>query len=82
MNLLQTSAVSFSFVVDRAKVDLEKLVANFEDDYLVRYNEGLEIVTIRHFDEPTIKRVTKYKKIILEQKTRETVRIVMKDLGV
>ena len=80
MNLLQTSAVSFSFVVDRSKVDLEKLVDHFDSEYFVKYNEGLELVTIRHFDDPTIQRVTKYKKIILQQKTRETARIVMKDL--
>lgn len=80
MNLLQNSAVSFSFVVDKNKIDIDRVVAHFEKDYIVKYNDGLELVTIRHFDDPTLERVTKYKKIILEQKTRETARIVMKDL--
>lgn len=80
VNLMQNSAVSFSFVVDRSKIDLDKLVRYFQTDYLVRYNENLELVTIRHYDEPTIKRLTAAKDIILEQKSRQTARLVIKDI--
>lgn len=79
VNLMQNSAVSFSFVIDRAKIDLDKLIQYFQTDYLVRYNEGLELVTIRHYDEPTLKRVTVSKDVILEQKSRQTARLVIKD---
>ena len=77
VNLMQNSAVSFSFVVDAAKIDLDKLVAYFGDDYLIKYNENLELVTIRHYDDPTISRVTTGKKVILEQKSRQTARLVI-----
>lgn len=80
VNLMQNSAVSFSFVVDRSKIDLEKLVRFFQTDYTVRYNENLELVTIRHYDEPTLKRVTVAKNIILEQKSRQTARLVIQDI--
>jgi aspartate kinase len=43
----------------------------------VKYNEPLELVTIRHYDDATLERVTKGKKVILEQKSRETARLVM-----
>ena len=76
---MQNSAVSFSFVVDRVRIDLDKLIQYFQTDYIVRYNEGLELVTIRHYDEPTLKRVTVSKAIILEQKSRQTARLVIKD---
>ncbi len=79
VNLMQNSAVSFSFVVDRSKIDLDKLVRYFQTDYIVRYNENLELVTIRHYDEPTLKRVTVGKNVILEQKSRQTARLVIKD---
>ena len=79
VNLMQNSAVSFSFVVDRVRIDLDKLIQYFQTDYIVRYNEGLELVTIRHYDEPTLKRVTVSKAIILEQKSRQTARLVIKD---
>lgn len=80
VNLMQNSAVSFSFVVDRSKIDLDKVVHFFQTDYLVKYNTELELVTIRHYDNPTINRVTVGKKVILEQRTRQTARMVIKDL--
>lgn len=79
INLMQNSAVSFSFILDESKADLSQLVAYFSADYLVKYNKNLELVTIRHYDEPTIRRVTAGKKIILEQKSRQTARLVISD---
>lgn len=76
INVMQNSALSFSVLVDEEKIDLEKLLASFQDDYEVRFNEHLELVTIRHYDDKTIELVTKNKELILEQKTRQTVRIV------
>lgn len=80
VNLMQNSAVSFSFVVDHSKINLKKLVDFFQEDYLVKYNSSLELVTIRHYDEPTIDRVTIGKDVMLEQKSRHTARMVLKDL--
>ena len=82
IHLMQNSAVSFSFCVDADKVNLEKIFDHFTAQYFVKYNEGLELVTIRHYDAPTIERVTIDKKIYLEQKTSDTARIVMKDVSV
>lgn len=81
IHLMQNSAVSFSFCVDGDKVDLQKIYNHFTEQYFVKYNEGLELVTIRHYDQPTIERVTVDKKIYLEQKSRHTARIVMKDIS-
>lgn len=77
MNIMQNSAVSFSFCCDRSRVNIEELVAHFEDKYLVRYNEPLELVTIRHYDNETIERVTVGKNVIVEQKSGQTARLVM-----
>jgi aspartate kinase len=41
----------------------------------------LELVTIRHYNQETIDKVIDGKEIMLQQKTRQTARIVMKDLG-
>lgn len=76
INLMQNSALSFSVLLDREKIDLAKLLAVFQNDYEVRFNDRVELVTIRHYDEKTIELVTKKKELILEQKTRQTIRIV------
>lgn len=77
MNIMQNSAVSFSFCCDKDRVDIDALVKHFNDKYIVKYNEPLELVTVRHYDEETLKRVTTGKQVILEQKSRETARLVM-----
>lgn len=79
INLMQNSALSFSILVDAEKVNIETILKTFQSDYEVRYNEGLELVTIRHYDQATIDRVTVDKEILLEQYARQTARIVMKD---
>lgn len=79
INLMQNSAVNFSILVDREKIDPMQIVETFKDTYEVRYNEGLELVTIRHFDQETLHRVSEGKEILVTQKTRQTARLVMKN---
>ena len=81
INLMQNSALSFSFVCDQEKVDVNQIYGLFRDNYEVRYNENLELVTIRHYNRETIDRVMSGKELIAEQKTRQTIRILMKDKG-
>jgi aspartate kinase len=76
---MQNSALDFSILLDRNKVNPDQILEMFNDTYEVRYNEGLELVTIRHYDEETLARVTENKDILLEQKTRQTARLVMKE---
>ncbi len=78
INLMQNSALDFSILLDRAKIAPEILLEEFKDDYTIRYNEGLELVTIRHYDQNTMDRLTNNKEIILEQRTRQTARLVLK----
>ncbi|MFT5859258.1 MAG: aspartate kinase [Flavobacteriaceae bacterium] len=78
INIMQNSALNFSILVDEDKVSIERILDLFEDSYNVKFNGGLELVTIRHYDQATIDRVTTNKEILLQQKTRETARLVVK----
>lgn len=78
INIMQNSALNFSILVDEDKVSIDRILGLFEDSYNVKYNHHLELVTIRHYDQATIDRVTEDKEIILQQKTRETARLVVK----
>ncbi len=79
INLMQNSALSFSILMDAEKVDISQILAAFGDLYQVKFNEDLELVTIRHYDQATIDRVTVDKEVILQQKTRETARLIVKE---
>lgn len=78
INLMQNSALDFSILMDRSKINIDQVLELFKDTYSVKFNEGLTLITIRHYDQATIDRVTENKEIILEQKTRQTARIVVK----
>jgi aspartate kinase len=78
INLMQNSALSFSILVDQKKVNRSVLLNLFQQEYEVKYNEDLSLVTIRHYDDQTIQQVTQGKEIILQQRTRHTARFVLK----
>jgi aspartate kinase len=79
INLMQNSALSFSILLDELKINKEKILEYFKKEYTIKYNEGLELITIRHYDEQIISKMTKGKVILVEQKTRETARFVVKN---
>lgn len=80
INLMQNSALNFSILLDGSKTNIPELLADFEEHYVIKFNEGLELITIRHFDDATIERVTENKEVLLQQKTRETARLIVKPL--
>lgn len=78
INTMQNSAIQFSVSVDHNALRIPSLIEALQKDYAVRYNENLELLTIRHYDQKTIDLLTGGKTVLLEQKSRNTVRILMK----
>lgn len=78
INLMQNSAISFDFVIDNKPNVIKDLFENLEKEYVISVEEGFELVTIRHYDQQTIDRVTVDKHIFLSQKTEHTARILMR----
>lgn len=79
INTMLNSAISFSVSIDEDPEKLQKLIEELSIHYKVKYNTGLELVTIRYYNQETIDRVTVNKNILLEVKSRHTCQIVMKD---
>jgi aspartate kinase len=79
IHLMQNSAISFSVCVDDNERRLKLLFNDLGTKYNVRYNEGLELITIRHYDQATIDRVMEDgKTILLEMRSRITAQFVVK----
>ena len=55
------------------------VLENLQQKFRVLYNKGLELATIRHYNQATIDRVTKGKKILLEVRSRNTIQLVVRD---
>jgi aspartate kinase len=81
INLQQNSAVSFQVCVNNDKRKIRDLVDELEESFKVSYETGLELVTIRYFDEGTIDRVMINKTLLLEQRGVQNIQLVVRDLG-
>jgi aspartate kinase len=81
INLMQNSAVCFDVCVNNDSSRLPLVIKELEKDFRVRVTTGLELVTIRYYDEKTIERVLVNKELLLTQRTKNTIQMVVKDLG-
>jgi len=79
INLLQNSAVSFQVCVNNDKRKVRLVVDALEESYKVSYETGLELITIRYFDDETIKRVMVNKTLLLEQRGVQNIQLVVRD---
>ncbi|TKC06761.1 aspartate kinase [Pedobacter polaris] len=79
VNTMLNSAISFSVSVDNDEVKIKQLITDLSKTFKVKYNDGLELVTIRYYNQQTIDRVIVNKDVLLEVKSRHTCQIVMKD---
>ena len=82
INTMQNSAISFSLCTDSEERKTPALIKALQEDYRVLYNDGVELITIRYYDQATIDRVCINKQILLEVKSRYTVQLVVKNVNV
>ncbi len=81
IDLMQNSAVSFNVCVNNDLSRIPLVLSALEKDFGVSSTAGLELITIRYYDDQTIKRVLVNKELILTQKTQNTIQMIVRDLG-
>jgi len=79
INMMQNSAISFSICFDANNKHLDKLIKTLQEKYKVRYNIGLDLITIRHYDQFTIDKIIGFRKIFLEQRSRTTAQLLVEN---
>ncbi len=77
-NLSQNGSISFRVCVDNVPYKIEPLIADLQEAFDIRQEEGLELVTVRHYTQAAIERFTKDREVLLTQKGRENVQLVVK----
>jgi aspartate kinase len=76
LNVLQNSAISFSFCIDYRESKLVKLIGKLQKNFEVYYNLGLTLITIKNYDEKTFETYRKRPGVLLEQSSRSTLQIL------
>ena len=77
-NLSQNGAISLLCCLDDKPEKIEKLALAASDIFDVQLEKDLTLLTIRHYTEEKIEELTKGKTIVLEQKTQETIQVLMR----
>ncbi|MGV0756195.1 aspartate kinase [Empedobacter brevis] len=77
VNLMQNSAISLSLCLEDKYNNLDKFVADMNEEFKVQAENNVLLYTIRHFNSDSDKVVSKEKEL-LRQTVRETLQIVVK----
>jgi aspartate kinase len=80
INMMQNSAISFSICADNDPYRIEPLINDLQEQFKVLYNTQMQLMTIRNYDQDTIAKLSENKLIIIEQRSRNTHQMVMKEL--
>ncbi|WP_394747597.1 aspartate kinase [Spongiimicrobium salis] len=78
VDLIQNSAISFSVCIDNKFGRLEGLLNQLKSKFKVVHHEEVSLYTIRHFDDKSVEAIQNGKEILLEQRGKETIQLVMK----
>lgn len=75
-NLTQIGAISFTCVLDDWTEKIEKLAFEASEFLDVQLTKGLQVLTIRHYNEAIVEQHLKGKTILLKQQTPETIQVL------
>lgn len=76
-NMIQNSALSFSVCLDDRGSRIDQLMERLGQEFRVLHNRGVSLLTIRHYDEQTMARLLSGRKVLVEQRSRQTARFVV-----
>jgi len=77
---MENSAISFSFVTDDDERKMEELKKQLEGKFVMRFNRPVTLLTIRHWSTAIAERYTSSREIMLEQRNRTALRLVMRPI--
>ena len=78
-NLTQNTAISLMICIDDIPGKTEKMALAASEIFEVQIQKDLQLLTIRHYTPGIIDQLSKNKEVILEQKTKETIQLLMKN---
>lgn len=78
INLMQNSAISFTICMDDNPKKREQLRTALMEEFNIYYNEGLEMITVKNYNQETINELMRGKQVIIEQRSRNNFQMVYK----
>lgn len=77
INMVQNASINFWVCIDNDHYRLKSIKIELEKEFYINCLTGLELITIRHYNEEIIKRTLCNNKPLLEQRSRHTAQFVV-----
>ncbi|NCD71872.1 aspartate kinase [Mucilaginibacter agri] len=78
INMMQVSALSFTVCFDYREERFDNLHNQLKQEFNVKYNNNLTIITVRHYKQEELKALIDDRTVLLEQLSRNTAQMVVK----
>ncbi len=78
INMMQNAAISLVAAIDNRQDKIAPLINDLQIQFMVRRNEEVELLTVRHYDEAILNMLCAGKSILLQQKTRKTAQFIVR----
>jgi aspartate kinase len=78
INLIQLSALNLSVSIDIPEHGVLELIDKLSEQFEVRYNDGLSLITIRHYTPEAIEKEIGHRIVYVQQRTRSIARFLVK----
>ncbi len=80
VNVMRNTAISFSVCVQDETERITNFMEELGTEFKIIKDEGLELITIRHYHQSVINELVKGKIVVLEERIRKTIQLVVKDV--
>ncbi len=80
VNVMQNTAISFTICVPNVPDRIEKFIQGIADQFHVKRQDGLELITVRHYNEETVANLKKGMIVLFEERLRNTLQMVVKNV--
>jgi aspartate kinase len=77
LNMMQRSALSLSVCFNQDEAKFSKLYDVLKDKFKCKYNEDLDLITVRHFKRDKLNTIIAGRTIMMEQFSRNTAQIIL-----
>ena len=77
LNMMQRSALSLSVCFNQDEAKFSKLYEVLKDKFKCKYNEDLDLITVRHFKRDKLDTIIAGRTIMMEQFSRNTAQIIL-----
>ncbi len=78
VGLIQQSAIDLSLAFDEPENGVENLIAELKSKFEVKYNTGLDLITIRYYTDQAVAEIKTGRQVLIEQKSRRTARLLLR----